>query len=67
MPKHSSIFRLGTSVWFEINGVDAVGVIKSITFHEDGVVTYHLHNEEFKWPDSYLTIPESGLKEYKDD
>lgn len=59
-----SKFTLGQSVWATMNEQDFCAKIIAITFRKTGV-TYDLHNDDFPFPDSYITIPEAGLrKEY---
>lgn len=61
MAKFISKFKIGESVWCEMNGASFAAIIISVTFYADNI-TYGLHNEEFQCPDSYLTIPEKGLR-----
>lgn len=65
MAGFTSKFSIGESVWTSINGIEFVGVIQSVTFHKDNIV-YGIHNEEFPWPESYLSIPEKALEKYDD-
>lgn len=66
MANFISKFTNGDSVWFDINGATGVACVHSVTFSNNGTITYGLHNENYPWPISYMEIPEEGLEPYID-